>query len=137
MRNEGDGQLDYYWISRDSTLLIRGGANYAYDQVASELSRVLVEDFGLKPDQFKLAVVGLRLESEHEDSCCLTIELSAEVKDVEPQLKADFIETASRKVSKGARPDRIRFAPIPISFKGQILYPQLKQDFLDSLKHVT
>ncbi|MFC2072488.1 AMP-binding protein [Chloroflexota bacterium] len=134
LRNEKDGQLDYYWMSRDSALLIRGGANYAYDQIAAELSKVLVEDFGLEPEQFKLAVVGLQLESEHEDSCCLTIELSREVDHIEPQLKANFIETASRKVSKGARPDHIRFAQIPVSFKGEILYSQLKQDFLDLLK---
>ena len=35
LRNKKDGQLDYYWMSRYSELLIRGGANYAYDQVAS------------------------------------------------------------------------------------------------------
>jgi len=137
LENGNDGQLDYYWMSRDSALLIRGGANYAYDQVAADLSGVLTEDFGLEPDRFKLAVVGLRLESEHEDSCCVTIELSPEVNDIAPQLQADFIATASRKVSKGARPDRIRFAPIPLNFKGAILYPQLKQDFLDSLKRET
>ena len=137
LRNEKDGQLDYYWMSRDSALLIRGGANYAYDQVAAELSKVLVEDFQLKPEHFKLAIVGLRLKSEHEDSCCVTIELSREVKDIEPQLKTYFIEKASTIVSKGARPDYVRFGPIPRSFKGDILYPQLKQDFWDSLKHRT
>jgi len=137
LRNKTDGELDYYWMTRDSALLIRGGANYAYDQIAVELSNVLVEDFKLKPEQFKLAVVGLRIESEHEDSCCVTIELSKEVANIEPQLKANFIETASRKVSKGARPDRIRFAQIPLSFKGEILYPQLKQDFMDWLKAKT
>ena len=73
LKNKRDGQLDYYWMSRDSELLIRGGANYAYDQIAAELSKVLIEHFQLKPDQFKLAVVGIRLESEHEDSCCVTI----------------------------------------------------------------
>ena len=137
LRNKKDGELDYHWMTRDSALLIRGGANYAYDQIAAELSKVLVEDFQLKPEQFKLAVVGLRIESEHEDSCCVTIELGKEVANIEPQLRANFIETASKKVSKGARPDRIRFAQIPLSFKGVILYPQLKQDFMDWLKAKT
>jgi hypothetical protein len=50
-------------------------------------------------------------------------------------LKADFVRKASSIVSKGARPDRVRFGRIPRSFKGEILYAQLKQDFLDSLKH--
>jgi len=135
LRNEQDGQLDYYWMSRDSTLLIRGGANYAYDQVAQELSRVLVADFNLKAGQFKLAVVGLRVESEHEDSCCVTIELSREVADMKPQLGASFLEKARNRVAKYARPDYIRFARIPVSFKGAVLFPELKQDFKKSLEH--
>ncbi|MFC1907932.1 AMP-binding protein [Chloroflexota bacterium] len=134
LKNKRDGDLDYYWISRDSELLIRGGANYAYDQIAAELSRFLVEHFSLKPEQFQLAVVGLRLKSEHEDSCCVTIQLSKEVSTIESELKANFIEKAPRIVSKGSRPDYLRFGQIPKSFKGAILYPQLKQDFWSSLK---
>ncbi|MFC2051594.1 AMP-binding protein [Chloroflexota bacterium] len=133
LENEKDRELDYYWVSRDSALLIRGGANYAYDQIAAELSRLLIEHFQLRPEQFQLAVVGLRLESEHEDSCCVTIELSEDAMYVESQLKASFIEKAAKMISKGARPDYVRFGRIPRSFKGGILYPQLKQDFLDSL----
>jgi len=135
LKNKQDGELDYYWMSRDSELLIRGGANYAYDQVAAELSKFVVEHYHLKPEQFQLAVAGLRLESEHEDSCCVTIELSKEAADAESQLKADFIEKASTIVSKGARPDYVRFAIVPRNFKGAILYPELKKDFGDSLKH--
>jgi len=133
--NDKDGQLDYYWLSRDSALLIRGGANYACDQIAAELSKVLIEDFGLKAEQFKLAVLGMRVESEHEDSCCVTIELSQEVAHMESQLAADFIEKASKRVSKGARPDYVRFAKIPLSFKGLVLASELKQDFKKSLEN--
>jgi acyl-CoA synthetase (AMP-forming)/AMP-acid ligase II len=135
--NQRDGQIDYYWMSRDSELLIRGGANYAYDQVAAELSRFLIEHFHLEPTQFQLAVVGLRIESEHEDSCCVTIELNKEVSHLESELRAAFLEKAHQIVSKGSRPDRVRFAVIPRNFKGAILYPQLKQDFRDSLKDKT
>ncbi len=134
LRNEKDGKLDYYWMSRDSELFIRGGANYAYDQVAAELSRFLVTDFHLEPTQFQLAVIGLRLESEHEDSCCVTIELDREVSHVAPQLEASFLEKANRLASKGSRPDYLRLAPIPRNFKGAIQYPQLKQDYLDSFQ---
>lgn len=95
---------------------------------------MLVEDFQLKPDQFKLAVVGLRLESEHEDSCCVTIELSKEVANIEPELKEHFIEKALKKVSKGARPSQLRFARIPVNFKGATLYSQLKREFWNSVK---
>jgi len=76
------------------------------------------------------------VESEHEDSCCVTIELREDAADVEAQLKADFIEKAAEKVSKGARPDYLRIATIPRNFKGGVLYPRLKQDFGDSLKSV-
>ena len=135
LKNKQDGELDYYWMTRDSALLIRGGANYAYDQIAAELSKFVVEHYHLKPEQFQLAVVGLRLESEHEDCCCVTIDLSKEAASIESQLKGDFVEKASTIVSKGARPDYLRFAIVPLNFKGAILYPQLKQDFGDSLKH--
>ncbi|MFC1979395.1 AMP-binding protein [Chloroflexota bacterium] len=128
-----DGSVDYYWMARDSELLIRGGANYSNAQIAAELAKVVEEDFQLKPDQFKLAVVGLRIESEHEDDCCVTIELSKEVASIKSHLKAGFIQKASEKVSKSARPDHIRFAQVPLSFKGTILYPQLKQEFEQSL----
>jgi len=137
LRNENDGELDYYWMSRDSELLIRGGANYAYDQIAAELSRLLVTYFHLEPTQFQLAVIGLRLESEHEDSCCVTIELAQEVSRFASQLAADFLKKAAQKASKSSRPDYLRLAPIPRNFKGAIQYPQLKQDYLDSLKQET
>ncbi|MCX5853271.1 MAG: class I adenylate-forming enzyme family protein [Deltaproteobacteria bacterium] len=129
-----DGCPDYYWISRDSALLIRGGANYACEQVAADLSRVLVEDFSLKPGQFKLAVIGLRIRSEHDDSCCVTIELGEEAACMEEELRATFIKKASGKVSKGSFPDYVRFAPIPLSFKGAVLIPRLRQEFEDYLK---
>lgn len=137
LKNKSDGELDYYWLSRDSALLIRGGANYAYDQIAAELSRFVVEHYQLKPEDFKLAVVGLRLESEHEDACCVTIELALETTSAQSQLMADFIQKAAGNVSKGARPNYLRFAPIPRSFKGEILYPQLKQDYLKWLGRAT
>ena len=87
--------------------------------------------------EFQLAVVGLRLESEHEDSCCVTIELGEEAVHREAELKADFLEKAYQTVSKGSRPDYLRFAPIPRNFKGSILYPLLKQEFLKSVKQDT
>jgi len=129
LKNETDGQLDYYWMTRDSALLIRGGANYAYDQVATELSRVLTEDFDLKAEQFKLAVIGLRVESEHEDSCCVTIELGQEAADKQQQLETDFASRARERVRKGFRPDYVRFAAIPTNFKGLFIYPELRADY--------
>lgn len=130
-----DGNLDYYWISRDSELLIRGGANYAYSQVAEELTRFMIDSYQLSPEAFQLAVVGIRLESEHEDSCCVTIELFNDISSANRQrLESNFLEDARKSVSKGAKPNHLCFTKIPRNFKGAILYPQLKRDFLDSLK---
>ena len=129
-----DGCLDYYWMTRDSALLIRGGANYSYEQIVFDLSKVLFDDFKMKPEQFKLAVVGICIETEHEDSCCVTIELTEEAAHMQSTLEEQFIARASRRVSKGSRPDYVRFAKIPVSFKGAVLFPQLKQEFYETLK---
>ena len=137
LRNKADNKLDYYWVSRDSELLIRGGTNYAYAQIAAELSKFLTENFQLAPTQFQLAVTGFRLESEHEDSCCVTIEISPEASYIASELESTFLEKSAKTVSKGSRPDYLRLAPIPRNFKGAILYPQLRQDFRDSLKNGT
>ena len=81
-----------------------------------------------------MAVVGLRFESEHDDSCCVTIELDESARGVQKALESHFIEVASKKVSKGARPHYLRFARIPLSFKGAILYPEIQKEFLEFLK---
>jgi len=130
----GDGGRDLYWMARDSALLIRGGANYAYDQVAAELSAVLTVCFGLPAGSFRLAVVGLRLVSEHEDSCCVTIELKPGAEARREELARSFREVAKKAVSKGSRPDFVRFAPIPLNFKGAILVPELKKAFAAAWK---
>jgi acyl-CoA synthetase (AMP-forming)/AMP-acid ligase II len=132
--NTSDGQIDFYWMSRDSALIIRGGANYAYEQIEEELSKFLVNQFHLNRDQFQLAVVGLKVGSEHEDSCCVTIELSKSAADEERLLESSFIEEAQKGVSKGCRPDYVRLAPIPRNFKGAVLNNELKQEFIQALK---
>lgn len=130
LESEDDGHLDYYWVSRESTLLIRGGANYAYDQINSELSDFLSRQYGLEKDDFDLAVVGLRLHSEHEDSCCVTIELlTPEGKELQPEMENSFKELATKHVSKGSRPDCVRFGPIPRNFKGSVLVNELAGQF--------
>ncbi len=134
LRNTGDSQLDFYWLSRDSALIIRGGANYSYEQIADELSGFLVSEFHLTRDQFQLAVVGLKVGSEHEDSCCVAIDLNKGVAGTELLSETSFLERAKRGVSKGSRPDYVRFGPIPRNFKGAILNDELKQEFMKSLK---
>ena len=40
-RNPVNGGQDIFWQARDNALLIKGGANYAYDQINDELSKFL------------------------------------------------------------------------------------------------
>ena len=80
-------------------MLIRGGANYAFEQVMhkpkkslmrsytsslllkrfhqvnAELSAFVTRHFHLPPSAFSLAVCGIRVLSEHEDECCVMLQL--------------------------------------------------------------
>jgi len=136
LRSPEDDAWDYYWMSRDSALLIRGGANYAYDQINRELADFLTTQYGFAPVSFDLAVVGLRLDSEHEDTCCVTLELKDGVAPAtRDAIRCTFIETAGAAVSKGAKPDRLLLAPVLRNFKGAILVPELKKQFAESLRN--
>lgn len=135
LENKSDGCLDFYWTARESELLIRGGANYACEQVAAELQRFITEHFQLDSGKFRIAVVGLRYESEHEDCCCVTVELKDVTPGIKEELQNCFIDRACVCVSKGAKPDYLRFAEIPQNFKGAILYKKLKKDFLEWLEN--
>lgn len=130
LENEDDGKHDYYWVSRESTLLIRGGANYAYDQINEELKQFISRQYDLAPEAFDVAIVGLRIDSEHEDSCCVTIEpKTPEARDKIAQIEETFKREAKDGVSKGARPDYLRFGKIPRNFKGAILVNELAAEF--------
>ena len=134
LRNLQDGAWDYYWMSRDSALLVRGGANYAYDQINRELADFLASRYRLDPVSFDLAVVGLPLDSEHEDACCVTLELKKSISQAtRDAIAATFVDGARDNVTKGAKPDRLLLGSVPRNFKGAILVPELKKQFLDSL----
>ena len=132
--NEDDGERDYYWRGRESALMIRGGSNYSYEQVANELARFVTQRFALDNHDFELAVIGLRLQSEHEDECCVTIDLLSETARARAsEIKRQFLRDAGAAVSKGSKPDHLRIAAIPKNFKGAILVPELKKTFKDAL----
>ena len=134
LKNEQDGALDYYWVTRESTLLIRGGANYAYDQINAELTNFIAHNYKMPVDSFDIAVVGLKVNSEHEDSCCVTIEIrDQQAQKKVAQIEKTFKDMAAQRVSKGARPDYIRFAEIPRNFKGAVLIKELAAEFREWL----
>ena len=128
-----DGERDFYWMSRESHLLIKGGANHAYDQINHELTGFVCSTYGLTSDQFDLAVVGLNIDSEHEDSCCVTLQADEAPSETLAALKETFIERARNAVGKGSKPDYFRIGPIPRNFKGAIKVPDLKQAWRDHL----
>ena len=88
--------------------------------------------FGLADEaDLEVSVIGLRLDSEHEDACCVTIELltpAAEAKRAE--IERDFIALAKKGVSKGSKPDHVRCAPLPRNFKGVVKLPELKEEWI-------
>ncbi len=121
LTNAHDGARDFYWVTRTSNLLIRGGTNYSYDQVSAELARFAAQRYGLPPASVAVAAVGLRLKSEHEDDCLATVELLDDAARARRgEIEASFVGEAQRAVSKGAKPSRVRVAAIPRNFKGDI-----------------
>lgn len=135
LKSKEDGGRDFYWLARDSALLIKGGANYAYEQINTELARVLSVEYGLGATDATVAVVGLRVASEHEDECCAAVELRSQAaKEKEEDLVKTFLLTCKRKASKGARPDRAVFLldeGIPRNFKGAVVVHELISKWKD------
>ena len=122
---EENGRRLFYWQSRRSNLLIRGGANYAYAQLEHELTETLAQSFSKY--KFNLAVVGVKLTSEHEDDLCLTIETDA---DPETCAAISRFLFESRSIPKHARPQKIQFDAIPRNFKGAIQTKHLTERFI-------
>ena len=130
LHSEHGNKLDYYWQSRDSFMLIKGGSNYAYDQINAELIKFTVNHFYLPSTSFDIAVVGMKLDSEHEDSCCVILELKNDVHETKhKELEKYFLAAAKEHVSKGAKPDYLCFNNIPKNFKGAFLVKEARKFF--------
>jgi acyl-CoA synthetase (AMP-forming)/AMP-acid ligase II len=137
LNNEDENNQDIYWMSRDSALLIRGGSNYSYEQINTELKDFLIHRMHMESET-TVAVVGLKLNSEHEDDCCVTIEMKTNTtgKDVK-ELETEFLALTRDKrtgVSKGAVPTHVRFAVINRNFKGAIIVKEIKNEWLEELR---
>ena len=120
----GDGGRDY-WLARDSALLIRGGANYAYEQINAELTAWAKT---AATAEVEVSVIGCVVESEHEDPCLATIEFRGEaaqkmMADDAPEA-ALLVAAARTAVSKGAKPDP-RASRRSRRTQGRVLVPEL------------
>lgn len=130
LKNENDGEIDFFWQSRKSAMLIRGGANYAYDQINSELAAFTCDYYQLPEDAFNIAVIGMKIYSEHEDACCVTIELKTDTAKQKMEImRKTFVEMGRKSLSRGAKPDYVRFGKIPRNFKGAVLLKELSKNF--------
>lgn len=129
LQNSHDGELDYYWVGREQELMIRGGANYAYDQINCELTNFAVSHYNISKDSLDIAVVGLKVDSDHEDACCVTIEICNDCNNKAIEIQKTFKSEALKHVSKGAKPDYVHFAKIPRNFKGAIQIKELTAEF--------
>ena len=70
--------------------------------------------------------MGLRVDSEHEDACCVTLDLKTDAaKARRADIDATFLQKASSAVSKGAKPTHVRFDALPKNFKGIVLVKEL------------
>jgi hypothetical protein len=89
-------------------MLIRGGANYSYEQINLELSTFLSTFFSISLSSFKLACCGIKLKnSEHEDICCVAIELlNDEAIAKKNEIEDNFLLLSKKYVSKGAKVDK-------------------------------
>ena len=133
--NPADKGKEIYWMNRDIALMIKGGANYSCSQISNELSNFIAKKYKLASGTFFVEAIGLKTQSESEDSCCVTIELiSEEAKSKQAKISKTFLNGAGKKVSKGAKPDYFRFGKIPRNFKGAILYNELKREFTEYLQ---
>lgn len=82
--------------------------------------------YALEQADFELAVSGLKIQSEHEDSVVVTVQLVSEkARAAREEMGASFLKEAAKAVSKGSKPDRLRFGEIPRNFKGAVLSKEL------------
>ncbi len=129
LTNEDTGVNDYYWVSRSAGLMIRGGANYSCVQLEAELMDFAMKHLGWVDGSFDLAVVGHKLGSEHEDSCCVLLELGGFNHEEAMAMVEEFKREAVLKVSKGAKPDHVKLGTVPRNFKGATVRPKVREYF--------
>ena len=68
------------------------------------MTSLLCEHYGLSASDVLVAVCGLRVKSEHEDECCVMIELVGEAaKSQMEEISSGFLQLAKIKATKGAK----------------------------------
>ena len=93
---QGKDHKDVYWMSRESELLIIGGANYSCAQINDDLKTFLIKQYpGLTQNDVVVGTVGMRINSEHEDECLVTVELSPSISQaLQKRVREEFVSDA-------------------------------------------
>eukprot|EP00750_Incisomonas_marina_P026563 INCI5924.3.p1 GENE.INCI5924.3~~INCI5924.3.p1 ORF type:complete len:201 (-),score=34.90 INCI5924.3:43-645(-) len=137
--NPEDGQRDFFWQTRDSNMLIKGGSNYSYEQINAELSAYIEGVLQAHPATTDgltaaVAVCGVKLHSEHEDVCVACIELLKDGTVVRDEATEALLRTElhpkkayANGVTKGSIADFVRFGRIDRNFKGAVLTKELQR----------
>eukprot|EP01039_Chlorochromonas_danica_P010169 gene10169-11253_t len=138
LRSPLNSLADLYWQSRDSQMLIKGGANYSYEAIVAHLTqRLLNSSLQLRSGTFRLGVCGLRVQSEHEDSCCVMLEAVADREEVaEDVWKAAEALLLSREGghNKWAQVDHLARGEVPlVQSKGVVDVPALQRFWREKL----
>ncbi|KEP61055.1 UNVERIFIED_CONTAM: hypothetical protein HHA_276155 [Hammondia hammondi] len=151
--------LDYYWVTRSADVVIKGGANYSCAQISDDIKNCLLRLYEgkLAKTQISVATISMKIQSEHEDSCCVTVELTRrpglreeQEEQQETEREADawhalisdinenFLSRVRKDPSllpKASVPDYIRIGKIPTNFKGLPDSSALKKSFTELLKN--
>ncbi|KFG58000.1 hypothetical protein TGRUB_276155C, partial [Toxoplasma gondii RUB] len=151
--------LDYYWVTRSADVVIKGGANYSCAQISDDIKNCLLRLYEgkLAKTQISVATISMKIQSEHEDSCCVTVELTRrpglgeeQDKQQETEREADAwhalisdindnflsrVRKDSSLLPKASVPDYIRIGKIPTNFKGLPDSSALKKSFAELLKN--
>ncbi|CBZ50224.1 conserved hypothetical protein [Neospora caninum Liverpool] len=159
---DSEACTDYYWVTRSADIVIKGGANYSSAQISEDIKECLLRLYEgkLAETHISVATVGMKLNSEHEDSCCVTVELTqgkrglgdqenteqgekeqgneedawkALVSDIQENFLSR-VRTDSSLLPKSSLPDVLRIGTIPRNFKGLPDSAALKKCFAEHLK---
>eukprot|EP00920_Eleutheroschizon_duboscqi_P037977 GHVT01090883.1.p1 GENE.GHVT01090883.1~~GHVT01090883.1.p1 ORF type:complete len:514 (-),score=89.66 GHVT01090883.1:3854-5395(-) len=134
--SHADGTRDFYYQSRSSGLLIKGGANYACQQISDLLTQKLLDFYHLNPPDVLVATLGMKLASEHEDSAVVTVDLlTPQAQKLGDEISKSFRAkcTADSSLAKSCHPDYVRLGTIPRTFKGAIDLPNLRKQIQEEL----
>ncbi|XP_026191625.1 uncharacterized protein LOC34620129 [Cyclospora cayetanensis] len=137
LRNPRDQKKDFYWVTRATDMVMKGGANYSCMQINSDLQRFVASWLSVAKEDLAVATIGIKWKSEHDDDTCVTVELPAEKEaEFKSLIEEQLVKRAATEPSlpKGSRPDFVRVTRIPKTFKGAVDGRLIREEFTAHLQ---